>query len=96
MKRIVTTPRPNWQQKVEELGFGFHTPDSTYWDESAYYQFSMREVDVLEKATYDLWDMCLEAVQHVIDKNLYRTFRRPDFLLSNLRTARPLSVAVIK
>jgi glutathionylspermidine synthase len=84
MKRIVTTPRPNWQQKVEELGFGFHTPDSTYWDESAYYQFSMREVDVLEKATYDLWDMCLEAVQHVIDKKLYRTFRIPEFIIPHI------------
>jgi glutathionylspermidine synthase len=84
MKRIITTPRPNWQQKVEELGFGFHTPDSTYWDESAYYQFSMREVDVLEKATYDLWDMCLEAVQHVIDKKLYRTFRIPEFIIPHI------------
>ncbi|MGC3979248.1 MAG: glutathionylspermidine synthase family protein [Paludibacteraceae bacterium] len=84
MKRISINPRQNWQEKVEELGFGFHTLDSTYWDESAYYEFSMAEVDVLEKATNDLWHLCLEAVQYVIDKKLYHRFHIPEWFVPHI------------
>ena len=59
MQRKKLTPRPDWQAKVEDLGFGFHTMDGTYWDESAYYEFSMSEIDTIEKATNELWQMCL-------------------------------------
>jgi len=71
MQRINIHPRHNWQKKVEELGFAYHTLNDTYWDESAYYQFSMAQVDELEAATTELYDMCLEAVQHVIDHKRY-------------------------
>jgi len=77
MNRINTTPRNNWQSAVEKLGFGFHTSDVPYWDESAYYTFTSGEIDQLEKATAALWEMCLEAVQHVIDNKLYPKFHIP-------------------
>lgn len=84
MRRITTTPRANWQAKVEEIGFGFHTIDTTYWDESVYYEFSMDEVDRIEKATNDLWEMCLEAVQYVIDNRLYRRFHIPEWMVPHI------------
>jgi glutathionylspermidine synthase len=71
MKRISTTPRANHIQKLEELSFEFHSLENIYWDESAYYRFRMDEVDVLEKASNDLFLMCLAAVQHVIDNDLF-------------------------
>jgi glutathionylspermidine synthase len=74
MRRITTVLRENWKKKVEELGFGFHTLDDVYWDESAYYQFPMHEIDQIEKATSELFARCLEAVQFVIDKKLYHLF----------------------
>ena len=74
MKRISITPRNNWQSEVEKLGFGFHTTNVPYWDESAYYEFRLEEVLSIEKATKDLWGMCLEAVQYVIDNWLYSKF----------------------
>ncbi len=78
MRRIATTARENWQQKVESQGFYFHSlEDAPYWDESVYYQFTSQEVDLLEKATYALDGMCLQAVQHVIDRNLFRRFGIP-------------------
>jgi glutathionylspermidine synthase len=68
MKRIPTTPRPDWQTKVESQGFHFHTADTTpYWNESAYYQFTSREIDQLEAATYELDKLCLTAVQHLMN-----------------------------
>ncbi|MDB5125328.1 MAG: glutathionylspermidine synthase family protein [Mucilaginibacter sp.] len=81
MKRESITPRNNWQQTVEGLGFGFHTADVPYWDESAYYTFTLPEIERIESATAELWDMCLQAVQYVIDKNLFRQFKIPDFIV---------------
>jgi glutathionylspermidine synthase len=74
MQRITIPPRNNWQKEVEQLGFGFHTTNVPYWDESAYYVFSMDEILLIEKASAELWDLCLGAVQHVIDNNLYSRF----------------------
>ena len=71
MDRIKTTARNNWQAAVENLGFGFHTADAAYWDETAYYTFSMDEVLKIENATAVLWDKCLGTVQHIIDNDLY-------------------------
>jgi glutathionylspermidine synthase len=81
MKRNTTRPRNNWQQVVEKIGFGFHTSNVPYWDESVYYSFSMNEVLQIEKATATLWDMCLSAVQYVIDKQLYAKFGIPDYII---------------
>ncbi len=77
MKRISTDVRPNWQKKVEEIGFMFHTLDDIYWDESAYYEFSYSQIEELETATNKLFEMCLEAVQYVIDKKKYSLFHIP-------------------
>ena len=66
MQRINIQPRHNWQQQAESLGFKFHTfGDEPYWDESAYYRFSMRQIeDDLEQPTEELHQMCL----HLVDK----------------------------
>lgn len=81
MKRVKIQPRNNWQAAVEQLGFGFHTSDVPYWDETAYYSLSLKEVEAIEKATATLWDMCLAAVQHVIDQDLFKQFHIPEFVI---------------
>lgn len=81
MQRITINPRNNWKQAVERLGFGFHSTNVPYWDESAYYAFEPQEILLLEDATADLWEMCLTAVQYTIDHGLYDRFRiPPDFI----------------
>jgi glutathionylspermidine synthase len=72
MKRIETHPRNNWQSVVEQLGFGFHTTNVPYWDESAFYQFTLQEVLDIETATEELWRICLLAVQYAIDAQLLK------------------------
>jgi glutathionylspermidine synthase len=84
MKRITTKPRNNWQSEVEKLGFGFHTSNVPYWDESVYYEMDMSEVLFIEKATAELWDLCLGAVQHVIDNNLYSRFNIPEWIIPQI------------
>ncbi|WP_379085617.1 glutathionylspermidine synthase family protein [Pedobacter sp. UC225_65] len=84
MERIKTTPRNNWQKEVEKLGFGFHSTNIPYWDESVYYKFSIHEIDQIERATAELWDMCLAAVQYVIDQKLYAKFHIPESIIPHL------------
>ena len=79
MKRVASPPRPDWQAKCEAIGFPHHTPESgAYWDESVCYEFTSDEVNALETATHDLQEMCLSAVQHVIDEKRYGLFRIPE------------------
>jgi len=77
MKRIDMLPRPDWPQRMEDLGFGFHSIDGIYWDERACYEFSAAEVDTLEEATADLHQMCIAAAGHVIDSGNYERFAIP-------------------
>jgi glutathionylspermidine synthase len=68
MERISIAPRPDYQAKVSELGLTWHTPDGVpYWDESAYWRLAAGEVEVLERATEDLYQMVLAAVGRVIE-----------------------------
>src|SRR5262249_13908208 len=41
------------------------------------YHFTPYEIDTLERATYALFDLCVEAVQHVIDNKLFGLFLIP-------------------
>ena len=36
-----------------------------YWNEAAWYEVTMEEVELLEAATEELWEMCLRAVSHM-------------------------------
>ncbi|WP_306317665.1 MULTISPECIES: glutathionylspermidine synthase family protein [unclassified Streptomyces] len=72
MKRHTITPRPGWQQTVEEQGLIYpltRYPDDSlrpYWDESAYYEFSLPEVEALEEVVEELHRMCLAAAEHIV------------------------------
>jgi glutathionylspermidine synthase len=88
MLRQTIAPRPNWQQTVESQGLIYHTPEGKpYWDESAFYSLSATEVDALEAATNELHSMCLNAVQHVIDRNRFNELHIPDFAAALIREA---------
>src|SRR5436305_3163521 len=71
MRRIAAEPRANWQQRVEEKGLTWAAGEQPYWNEAAYYEFTAKEVDVIEAATNELEKMTLQAAQHIIDNKLY-------------------------
>jgi len=77
MKRLDMVPRPDWPQKMEAIGFGFHSIDGIYWDERACYAFTSAEIDTLEDATAELHQLCLKAAQHVIDEKRFDRFAIP-------------------
>ena len=67
MRRLAVKPRANLDARIAELGFDFHAPDGErYWDESAYYAFSLREIEEgFEAPTNELAAMALELVDKV-------------------------------
>ncbi|GGZ04026.1 putative glutathionylspermidine synthase [Streptomyces olivaceoviridis] len=75
MERRTTTPRPGWQQTVEAQGLVYpltRHPDGSlrpYWDESAYYVFTLDEVEALEETVEELHRMCLAAAGHIVSEN---------------------------
>lgn len=76
MERKEISPRKNWQQRLENYGFEYHSLSSeenpiSYWNESAYYEFTEEEINRIEFATSQLEAMCLQLVERVIDKNLF-------------------------
>jgi glutathionylspermidine synthase len=77
MQRITTAPRPDWQSIVEARGLKWHTSQTPYWCEDAYYQLTTAQVEALERATNEMHARCLEAVQHVIDAKRYDELRIP-------------------
>ena len=88
MERLPSTPRPGWEQIVEGQGLIYHhTKDGVYWDESACYRFTAREIDELEAATNELQARCLDAAQHVIDQNRFAEFGIPEAAVAAIRWA---------
>jgi glutathionylspermidine synthase len=81
MRRVVSNSRPDWQKKVEEVGLTWHSLDQPYWNESAFYEFTAKEVDVLEAATNELEKMTLAAAQYVIDNKLYARLGIPELAI---------------
>ncbi|ACY98045.1 MULTISPECIES: glutathionylspermidine synthase family protein [Thermomonospora] len=76
--------RPDWERTIEEQGLGFHRyvaqgdDGRPYWDESAYYSFTMAEVLGLEDTVTELHRMCLNAVDHVVREGRFGDYGIPE------------------
>ena len=73
MRRIACPERDDWRTTAETCGFDFHTIDGErYWDERAYYAFSLDEIErQIEAPTGEIGAMCLELVARAIDDEEY-------------------------
>jgi glutathionylspermidine synthase len=80
MRRIVCEERADWRETARRVGFAFHTLDGEpYWDESAYYGFTLKEIERdLEAPTAELDGMCRELVTRAIgDERMLRALQIP-------------------
>lgn len=68
MQRKVIAERPNWTEIARENGFSFHhVGGAKYWDESAYWQIGLAELEQeIEDPTVELYAMCLALVDEVV------------------------------
>lgn len=90
MERRTIEPRPGWQRTVEEQGLVYpltRYPDDSlrpYWDESAYYVFSLPEVEALEVVVEELHAMCLAAAEHIVKNDRFADLGITDGRLATL------------
>ncbi|EGM77562.1 glutathionylspermidine synthase [Rheinheimera sp. A13L] len=96
MKKVACDERPGWRSYAESVGFEFHTFDGeAYWDETAYYQFNLRQIEQdLEEPTEELHQMALALVDDIIrDEEKLQQLAIPekfwDFVADSWRTKAP-------
>lgn len=58
--------RADWREKMEQIGFGFHSIDGLYWQENFAYRFTDQQIDLLDDVTLELHRMCLNVVDDLI------------------------------
>lgn len=76
---MTVAPRPDWERLAERLGFVHHTAAlAPYWTDDGCYVFAAAEVEELQAATGELWNMCIELVDRA---------SRDDEVLRSLRIA---------
>ncbi|HEY0179782.1 MAG TPA: glutathionylspermidine synthase family protein [Dokdonella sp.] len=96
MQRILIAARPDWRERAERLGFRFHTIDGApYWDESAYYAFTLDEIERdIEAPTAELHEIAMDFVGEAVrDDALLRRLAIPeaywDWIARSWREASP-------
>lgn len=81
MQRIPCPERDDWRATAESAGFDFHTIDGErYWDERAYYAFTLDEIERgIEAPTGEIDAMCLELVGRAVkDESYLRRLKLPE------------------
>jgi glutathionylspermidine synthase len=73
MERVVSGERADWRELAGTMGFHFHTTEGVpYWDESAYYCLTLREIEEgLESPTEELHEMCMDLVGRTVSDEEY-------------------------
>jgi glutathionylspermidine synthase len=96
MRRVEIAERPDWRATAEKLGFHFHTiHGETYWDESAYYEFTLEEIERdLEAPTGEIHEMAMALVEDCVrDSALLEKLAIPqqywDWIAQSWREASP-------
>ena len=77
MIQEMCTPRANWREDCEAIGFSYHSIDGVYWDESRCYRFTADEIDILEAAAGELHARCLDAAEHIVTRNRFDALAIP-------------------
>jgi glutathionylspermidine synthase len=80
MQRVATAERQNLDARIAEYRFSFHTADGVpYWDESAYYSFTLEEIERdLEAPANELAALCRELVGRIhADEQVLRKLAIP-------------------
>ena len=73
MRRIACSERDDWRATAGASGFDFHTVNGErYWDERAFYAFSLDEIEnQIEAPTAEIDAMCLELVGRAVNDEVH-------------------------
>jgi len=81
VQRIPCDERTDWRAQAVQAGFAFHTIDGErYWDERAYYAFTLEEIERdIETPTAELEQMCYDLVDRAVkDERILRALCIPE------------------
>lgn len=88
MQRHSIKPRRDWQNKVAKLGLVWHSSqEEAYWNESAYYSFDAIEIEKIETAANEIYEMFVEAGDYVIANDLFDKLAIPDWCVPLIKDA---------
>ncbi|CAJ2503922.1 Uu.00g113160.m01.CDS01 [Anthostomella pinea] len=94
MRRVPTEKRPNATRLLQMQGLVFckdskegDANDEPYWPDDRYYSFTSEETTLLEKAATDVFDMCCEAADYLVEHPEMITGRMavPAFALKQIK-----------
>jgi glutathionylspermidine synthase len=88
MQRVPVAEREDWKETARAHGFHFHSiDDDPYWDESAYYRFTLRQIeDDLEDPVEDIEKMCFAVVERAVkDEEILRRLAIPEVFWDHVR-----------
>ncbi len=72
MRRHRIEQRADWQQRAKQLGFDYaNIEDGSYWDETACWELTADDVDMLDRTTAELERLCLLAVDYAVSHDLH-------------------------
>ncbi len=93
MERLDLTPRLNWREDCESVGFTYHSMDGVYWDEAHCYRFSAAQIDELEAATAALHELTLTAIEQIVTTDRFEQLAIPaafaDYVRASWRAKEP-------
>lgn len=79
---------PQWKSRLEAIGYGYHSDqDQPYWIDDYYYEISTLQADQIYEASSELWQMCLAAVEHVVQNKLYAQFHIPEAIIPHIESS---------
>jgi len=93
MERLEVTPRANWREDCEAVGFTYHSMDGVYWDEAHCYRFTAAQIDELEAATLALHELTLTAIEQIVAADRFEQLAIPtafaDYVRASWRAKEP-------
>ncbi|OAQ73153.1 glutathionylspermidine synthase [Pochonia chlamydosporia 170] len=71
MRRVEVPPRPNSIKLLKSQGLVYAdmpglTKDQPYWPDDRYYSFTSEEIELIEEAGKDVFGMCCEAAEYLV------------------------------
>jgi glutathionylspermidine synthase len=66
-------PRKDFKEKLADRGFILNENDH-YWQETLAYEFKEEQINELDRVASEMQDICVEAAQYIIDRNLFFRF----------------------
>ncbi|HEB79674.1 MAG TPA: hypothetical protein ENI79_04285, partial [Rhodospirillales bacterium] len=81
MNRIPVSQRPDLEKAALEHGFEFQGDDGIpYWDETAYYRFTLRQIEEdIEAPADEIESMCFEVLDRSLsDETIMKRLKIPE------------------